>query len=124
MQALVQKVREQVREHVGDDVGDDAFVRAELARAYDDLRYGSVRLRPAASIMPREEMHAEIDAGELVRLAARRVASLGGTQMPAREAESNDMRLGTATRAYEDTFSFASRCELPRENEGRENRRG
>jgi len=118
-----QDLVDEVKRIVGQQGEDDTFVRAELARAYDDLRYGSVRLRPAASIMPREEMHAEIETDALVRLAARRVASLGGTEMPAREAESNDMRLGTATRAFEDTFSFASRCELPRENEGRENRR-
>lgn len=118
-----QDLVDEVKRLVGDQGADDSFVRAELARAYDDLRYASVRLRPAASILLREDPYeATVDRSELVALAARRVASLGGTEMPAREDESTDMRRGTTTRAYEDTFSFGSRCELPRENGAQENR--
>jgi hypothetical protein len=117
-----QDLVDRVRELAGDRGADDTFVRAELARALDDLRYGSVRLRPAASILRREEPYADVDEGELVQLAARRVASLGGTEMPARDDRADDLRLGTATRAYEATFSFGSRCELPRENAARESR--
>jgi hypothetical protein len=113
-----QDLVDEVKLLVQDEGADDSFVRAELARAYDDLRYGSVRLRPAASILLREDPNeGTVDRSELVALAARRVLSLGGTEMPAREAEVTDMRLGTSTRAYEGTFSFGSRCELPRENE-------
>lgn len=118
-----QDLVDKVKALVGDEGADDMFVRAELARALDDLRYGSVRLRPAASILRRVDPSAyieNVDENELVELASRRVLSLGGTQMPA-AGEQKDMRLGTATRAFEDSFSFGSRCELPRENEGRKN---
>jgi hypothetical protein len=117
-QALVGKVRAEI----GDEGGDDAFVRAELARAYEDLRYPSSRLRPVASIVSRADFGAEVDETELVRLAAHRVMALGGTPReltPDRPSE--DLRMGVATRAY-DGFSFGSRYELPRENPPLENR--
>lgn len=118
-----QDLVDRVKVLVGDQGAEDMFVRAELARALDDMRYDSVRLRPAASILRRVDPNADIeniDENALVELAARRVLSLGGTKMPARE-DQNDMRLGSTTRAYESSFSFGSRCELPRETEGRKN---
>lgn len=123
MQELVRKVREKVRDLLGHD-GDDDDVRAELARAYDHLRYpATVRLRPAASILARDELRAEVDEAALVSLAAQRVAALVGTRMPSEREQkpSEDLRLGVATRAY-DGYSFGSRCELARENPPPENR--
>ena len=117
-QALVGKVRAEI----GDEGGDDAFVRAELARAYEDLRYPSSRLRPVASIVSRADFGAEVDETELVRLAAHRVMALGGTPRElTSDRPSEDLRMGVATRAY-DGFSFGSRYELPRENPPLENR--
>jgi hypothetical protein len=115
-----QELVDKVKALVGDEGGDESFVRAELARAHDDLRYGSARLRPAATILRREEPDAALDEDALVRLAARRVLSLGGTPMPARE-EGDDRRVGVATRSYA-AYSFGSRCELARENAAPENR--
>ena len=123
MQELVRKVHEKVRELVGHD-GDDDDVRAELARAYDHLRYpATVRLRPAASILAREEPLAEVDETALVNLAAQRVVARDETRMPIEHEQKplEDRRLGVATRAY-DGYSFGSRCELARENPPPENR--
>ncbi len=120
-QELVERVTALIGSH---STSDDVLVRAELARAYDDLRYGSSRLRPAASIIPREDHVAPVDEETLVRLAARRVLTLSGTEMAGQEERGiQEARLGAATRSYAG-FSFASRVELPRENGTSETRQG
>ena len=123
MYIMRQELVDRVTARVGSSTtSDDVLVRAEIARAYDDLRYGSSRLRPSASIVPREEHVAPVDEEALVQLAARRVLTLSGTEMAGPEARGiQETRIGATTRAYA-VFSFASRVELPRENGASETR--
>lgn len=111
-----QDLVDRVHAIVGGDGTDDTFVIAELARAYDDLAFGSARFRAPASILRRESF-ARVDDDELVRLAARRVLALSGTETPMERPE--DARSARVTRSYA-KFSFGSRYDLPREN-GTEN---
>jgi hypothetical protein len=112
-----QDLVDRVHAIVGGDGTDDTFVIAELARAYDDLAFGSARFRAPASILRRESF-GRVDEDELVRLAARRVLALSGTETPM-ETRPEDTRTARTTRSYA-RFSFGSRYDLPREN-GTEN---
>jgi hypothetical protein len=125
MYIMRQELVDRVTELVGSSAtSDDVLVRAEIARAYDDLRYTSSRLRPSASIVPRDEHAAPVDEETLVILAARRVLTLSGTKMASPEERGiQETRIGASTRAYA-RFSFASRVELPRENGASESREG
>lgn len=113
-----QELVDRVHAIVGGDGTDDTFVIAELAKAHDDLAFGSARFRAPASILRRESF-TRVDEDELVRLAARRVLALSGTEAASMESRPEDTRAAAVTRSYA-RFSFGSRYDLPREN-GAEN---